>query len=353
MINPSGVSVWKEGNSCIWQKNGVWQVEDGKDTQEPQILCEDYFNKVNGQEINFSKDYYLPFAKKFAAEMHKVNSDFKIFTETEPMQTPAEWPQAADEQIIYCPHWYDGYVLYFKSFNPMIGANAFTQTAVFGRKNIKKSYSQQLGRFKKHAEDLLDNVPVVIGEIGVPFDMDQKKSFSSGNFNKQIKALDRCMNALEANLHSYSIWNYTADNSNERGDKWNDEDFSLFSPDQQDNPEDINSGGRALKAFLRPFPLKTAGTPLSLGFDIRTRAFEFSFISNSKIKQPGEIYIPKFQYPHGYIVDLSAGSFEKKPGKQKLLIYNPAEDQECILRITPRAKPRRISKKDTKSTKNK
>jgi hypothetical protein len=294
----------------------------------------------------------LPFAKKFTAEMHNVRSDYKIFIETEPMHTPAEWPEAAADQIVYCPHWYDGYVLYFKSFNPLIGANAFSQKAVFGRKNIKKSYAQQLGQFRKHAEDLLDNVPVVIGEIGIPYDLDHKKSFSSGNFDKQIKALDRSMKALEANLYSYTVWNYTSDNSNERGDKWNDEDFSLFSRDQQDNPEDINSGGRALKAFLRPFPMKTAGTPLSLCFDIRTRTFEFTFRSNSKIKQPGEIYIPNFQYPHGYIVDLSAGSFDKKPGKQKLLIYNPAEDQDCILRITPRAKPGRRTKRDEKSSKN-
>ena len=349
VINPGGVSVWKEGYHCIWQQNGVWQSEGEK---EAFILREDYFCEVNGKEIDFSKDYYLPFARRFAAEMHKVRSDYKIFIETEPMQPPAEWPDAAADQIVYCPHWYDGYVLYFKSFNPLIGANAFTQKAVFGRKNIEKSFSLQLGQFRKHAEELLDNIPVVIGEIGIPFDLDEKKSFSTGNFKKQIKALDRSMKALEANLFSYTIWNYTADNSNERGDKWNDEDFSLFSPDQQTDPTDIHSGGRALKAFLRPFPLITSGTPLKLHFDLRTRTFEYSFIANSKIKQVSEIYVPEFQYPYGYIVDLSAGSYEKVQEDQKLLIYNPSEDQECVLYITPKPRPRssKNSKNDTIKT---
>ena len=128
--------------------------------------------------------------------------------------------------------------------------------------------------------------------------------------------------------------------------------FSLFSPDQQTDPTDINSGGRALKAFLRPFPLKTSGTPLKLHFDLRSLTFEYVFMANSKINQVSEIYIPELQYPYGYIVDLSAGSYEKVQKDQKLLIYNPSEDQECALLITPKPRPRssEINRNDTIKT---
>ena len=57
---------------------------------------------------------------------------------------------------------------------------------------------------------------------------------------------------MEANLVSCTLWNYTADNSNGRGDQWNGEDLSLFSRDQQKDAADINSGGRALAAGTRP-----------------------------------------------------------------------------------------------------
>ena len=39
------------------------------------------------------------------------------------------------------------------------------------------------------------------------------------------------MTALEENFASFTLWNYTADNTNTHGDQWNDEDLSLFSRD--------------------------------------------------------------------------------------------------------------------------
>lgn len=41
------------------------------------------------------------------------------------------------------------------------------------------------------------------------------------------------MGALDKNLLSFTLWNYAANNTNARGDGWNDEDLSLFSRDQQ------------------------------------------------------------------------------------------------------------------------
>jgi len=78
------------------------------------------------------------------------------------------------------------------------------------------------------------------------------------------------MRALEANLLSYALWNYTSDNTNQHGDLWNDEDLSIFSPDQRTDPANINSGGRALRAVIRPYAVSTAGIPVSLKFDYRS-----------------------------------------------------------------------------------
>ena len=60
-----------------------------------------------------------------------------------------------------------------------------------------------------------------------------------------------------------------ADNDNRWGDQWNDEDLSIFSRNQQADPEDVNSGGRALEAVVRPYARAVAGEPLRMTFDVK------------------------------------------------------------------------------------
>ncbi|MCJ7559593.1 heliorhodopsin HeR, partial [Candidatus Bathyarchaeota archaeon] len=62
-------------------------------------------------------------------------------------------------------------------------------------------------------------------------------------------------------------------------------DFSIFSRDQQDNPDDITSGGRALSGFVRPYARKTAGEPVSMSFDLATKAI------STVVKQVAELRI--------------------------------------------------------------
>jgi hypothetical protein len=200
---------------------------------------------------------------------------------------------------------------------------------------VRKSFIAQMGRFHQYARENLGEAPVLVGEFGIPFDMDGKRAFRSGDFRQQVKALDRSFQAIEANLLDCTLWNYTADNTNERGDMWNDEDLSLFSRDQQDEPEDLHSGGRALEAALRPYPRATAGEPLHLSFDIRRRRFEFTFRHNPAIIAATEIHIPAYQYPDGIRIEVTDGTYEIKP-EQQLLIYRHGMDKsEHTLIIRP------------------
>ena len=98
----------------------------------------------------------------------------------------------------------------------------------------------------------MGGVPTVIGETGVPFDVQEKRAYKTGDFRTVIRAMDRTLRAMDDALVSYTLWNYTSDNTNAHGDLWNDEDLSIFSRDQQTDPDDINSGGRALEAVVRP-----------------------------------------------------------------------------------------------------
>ena len=86
-------------------------------------------------------------------------------------------------------------------------------------------------------------------------------------------------NALDTLLINSTQWNYTASNRNDLaiGDGWNQEDLSIFSRDQQTNPADINSGGRALAGFVRPYAMATQGTPRKMKFDRVTGLFDYTF----------------------------------------------------------------------------
>ena len=146
--------------------------------------------------------------------------------------------------------------------------------------------------------------------------------------------MDRLLRALDANFHNFTLWNYTSDNSNERGDGWNGEDLSIFSRDQQTDPRDLNSGGRALEALVRPWPRRIAGQPLALRFNIKTREFTFSFKPDPDATAPTEIFVPAYQYPQGYVILVSAGRFSVDPGRQLVLWHGDAESKKYLIRIT-------------------
>ncbi len=182
----------------------------------------------------------------------------------------------------------------------------------------------------------MGGVPVLIGETGIAFDLNEKRAYRTGDFRNQVAAMDRTLCAMDDNLLSYTLWNYTADNTNARGDMWNDEDLSLFSRDQQTAPGDIHSGGRALQAVVRPYALAAAGEPLRMSFDIRRRIFEFTFHHDPQVTEPSLIFVPDYQYPNGYRVEVTDGSYEVRPNEQVLAYrHSPAREVHTI-RVRPR-----------------
>ncbi|MBN2502844.1 MAG: cellulase family glycosylhydrolase [Anaerolineales bacterium] len=336
LLNPEGVSLWMDGYEPVWKANGVWDAAGG----EVRLLRPDHFTRVDGKPISFNQDYLRPFANRYAAEIRAIDStperDPIIFVETVPMQELPQWGPEDAHNIASAPHWYDGVVLFMKTFNPMIGIDARTLKIQLGKRRIRKSFAEQLRRYKREAADYLGGVPTLIGEIGIAYDLDDKKAFRTGDFSQQVQAFDRTMVALEDALVSATLWNYTADNTNERGDLWNDEDLSLFSRDQQDDPSDLDSGGRALEAVVRPYAMKTAGTPLVMSFDHKTKVFAFQFEHDPAVDAPTEIFVPETQYPNGCNVQVSDGEYEIDAERQ-LLIYrhSPALNYHHI-HITPK-----------------
>lgn len=331
-VNEAHQRAWREGCDCVWNQNGIW---DFNASGTPHLLRPDHFTNVNGQSVDFSRDYYRPFANRFAAAIRKAHPEALIFLETQEDSPISAWGKDDAHQIVYAPHWYDAFVLVKKEYNPFLGVDSQKRRLVVGLSAIRRSYKHQLATIKQNAEQMLGDVPTILGEFGIPFDLGDKRAYQTGNFKTQVKALQRSMQAVEGNLLNYALWNYTPDNTNAHGDLWNDEDMSIYSDDQRTNPRDINSGGRGLEAVLRPYPMATAGELLEACFNCHRRVFKMRFRHDPELSAPTEIFVSNYHYPHGYSVRVSDGRYEIKRSQQLLLYWPGAERSVHKLTIKP------------------
>lgn len=329
-LNLEKESLWMPGYQDIWIENGVWAISH---SQEAKLIEPSHFSHVANHQINFLEDYYLPFLVKFSKAIRNATPDAIIFIDNIPATTPPLIPPTALDNIAFADHWYDGLSLLFKRYSPFIGYDTLNSRIVFGPGAIHKAFRLALQHPKELAKTRLNDAPVLIGEIGIPYDMSRKKAFRTGNFTEQAKTFDRTMQALEANLLSYTLWNYTADNNNQHGDLWNNEDLSIFSRDQQKDPNDINSGGRALEAVVRPYPVCTAGEPLSLRFDYRTGAFEFTYNADPQLGHPTVFFVPLLHYFAGVNIVASSGQVKLDLQHQQASHF-PIEPGPCTIRFS-------------------
>ncbi|MEP7292468.1 MAG: cellulase family glycosylhydrolase, partial [Chloroflexota bacterium] len=331
-VNPDGVRLWRDGFPDIWQQNGVWLDEGG----EIEVLHSDHFAMSAGRKAEFTRDYLKPFILRFVDAIRSVDPDALLFIEHAPGGGHVEWSADDAPQAVNAGHWYDGITLIGKHFNPDATIDFATGQFVNGAENVQQSFVGQLAHVKNESIEHMGGIPTLIGEFGIPFDLDDKQAYSDGNFSTHVLALDMYYDAMDANLLNCTIWNYTADNTNARGDLWNDEDLSIFSVDQLDEPDNINSGGRATEAIVRPYAQRTPGEPLRQSFDLPTHTFAYEFRHDAALNTPTEVFVPDIQYPRGAVVEVSDGSYTFDHATNLLTYQHTSEQATHTIRITPR-----------------
>ena len=332
LVNGGRVSAWQQGKGCVWQENGVWDFDAAG---APVLQRPEHFCGLNGRPVDFTQEYYRPFANRFAREIRAADPRAAIFLEAEAGGWPPLWEPEDAQRVVFAPHWYDDLLLVTKRFFPVLAYDSRAQKLVFGRGRVRRSMASQLACLKDGARERLGGAPTLLGEFGIPFDMNAAKAFANGDFRPHLGALQRSFRAIEENLLDCTIWNYTADNTHARGDQWNGEDLSVFSRDEQADPLDPDSGGRALQALVRPYPVATAGEPLHVSFDSRRRFFRFSFRHDPSIHAPTEIFVPALQYPDGVRVKVSDGAWEMQSEEQRLLYTHGTERREHFIQLSP------------------
>jgi hypothetical protein len=336
-LNPQGLSLWQPGVEPIWRRHGVWEIApDG----QPRLLKPDYFSAVDGKPANFEQDFFVPFVEKYARAIRQVDPQALVFITPPPAEIRTGPPGLAlqDPQgFVFTPHWYDGITVFFQQYIPMLGADFNREHVrfVFGRDHRRQAFARRIGQFIDQANQQLGGIPTVIGETGIPFNLQNKQAYRTGDFQKQIQAMDDVLQALEENRVDFALWNYTADNTNTHGDQWCGEDLSIFSRDQMSGSGSPYDGGRALRAIVRPYPRRTTGEPISQSFDLGTRVFEFAFRHAPQIEAPTEIFVPVYQYPQGCRVQVSDGTFEFEPADQLLRYWHTPQRPTHTIRILP------------------
>jgi hypothetical protein len=323
ILNIDGSTCWINQKDDIWRNEGVWDISEN---ENPYIKKNDHFTNVNGNKIDFHKDFLSPFIIRYTKEVRKIDPHALIFFEGYPGDTLfGTLPKfEIPDNSVHAAHWYDAATLVTK--RPFLRANydITRDKLVVGKKKVQKMFNKQLKLIKDYVNE---QIPTFIGEFGVHYDIYNKKAYK--NFLKKpnkawkphIKALDMYYNALDENLLHATQWNYTSDNNNTWGDLWNLEDISIFSRDQQRDPDDINSGGRALEGFCRPHLLRCAGFPQKMKFMRKKKIFSFEYIADPSIKEPTLIYIPKIQYPNGIYINQSNHELKMEHNEQILKIW--------------------------------
>ena len=319
--------IWTSGAKDIWRRLGVWDVVDGK----PVLLKPNYFASVDGRPVDFNR-YLKAFQLRYVRAIRKVAPDALVMQELSMLggEHRASGMALGVPGVVNEPHFYDASEGTTRRYTPDVTSDYLGHT-YSGRDAILGYYGSVL-RASKAESVALGGIPTLFGEAGLRFNINDNAAFKTGDFSAQEAHARLLFDALDQALASYTIWTYTPDNTNERGDQWSGEDFSIYSLSQRKNPADINSGGRALRQIVRPYPEATAGTPLSISFDTETRLFTYRFRSDRSVKVPTVIFVPKVQYPAGFTVAVNGGAAKAEPEQSRVSVTSSAPEVTVVVK---------------------
>ncbi|KAG8919147.1 hypothetical protein FRC00_011697 [Tulasnella sp. 408] len=162
-----------------------------------------------------------------------------------------------------------------------------------GNAAIRASLRSQLAILKEDPIEILGPYPTLIGEIGVPMEMDGKRAYGwtdggkyKGDYGQQVKALDASLNGADGtNALSYTTWTYCPDNNHQWGDGWNLEDLSLWSAD------DVRGARAPRMSPSRNYLPTPSSSKAQLLTTSRSRTSSTSSGPDTTIRQPQPTYV--------------------------------------------------------------
>lgn len=86
-----------------------------------------------------------------------------------------------------------------------------------GETGIRKCLRDQLKFLRDESLNYMGNHPLIFTEIGIPYDMDDKHAYKTGDYSSQISAMDANHFALEGSAsNGFTLWLYMTQVSTSR-----------------------------------------------------------------------------------------------------------------------------------------
>ncbi|CAO1629120.1 unnamed protein product [Parajaminaea phylloscopi] len=380
-VDPKGHRIWKSrggdpNDDCLWKDHGAWHW-DAK-TNRPVVLRDDFFTHDPraegdggrpGRKVEWYSDFYAPFVSKFSERMRtRGKNAMQMWFEPIPNEFHPPWfeqeklDKLSDEEVrglrtaslnqkyaaqtvittprprnvVFAPHFYDLNVLFNKAYNGILSVNVqglsrglfLPRGLYFFESGLRLNYSKQISNLVNYARTSLGEVPVVIGEIGIPFDINGGKAFVDGDWSRHEELLDALAHGMEeSQVNGWCWWNYNPDNLPDVGDTWNKEDFSVVSRTAQSN----QSQGRAIGPLIRPYAVRLMGVPVASTFDRHQGSFHLRYVNfatsppreqDEKKRLCNVIFLPQSHFAGAAIeIEVSDGEVELDAASQTLLWY--------------------------------
>ena len=115
----------------------------------------------------------------------------------------------------------------------------------------------------------------------------------------------------------------------------------VLAPSKAPTTDNINT--ELLKVLSRPYPQKTAGTPVKWDFDSDSKVFDMSYTTlradgAGSFAKDGEttIFVPKLHYPNGYKVSVSGGNLISEANAPYAVITANNGASQVAVKIEPR-----------------
>jgi hypothetical protein len=212
-------SGWKLGR-CVWAQHGVWEPETD------ELLNKEYFHKhpKTGEALDyevFTNTYYMDYYRRHRDAIRAHHKDSILFMQPPVLEIPPSIKDTEDDdpKMVYAPHYYDGVTLMTKKWNRYWNVDVFgimrgkyyspAFAIKVGETAIRNCFRDQLRAIRQEGEDYMGNHPVVLTEFGIPYDMDNKYAYKTGDYSSQSAAMDANHFAVEGSfMAGYTLWLY-------------------------------------------------------------------------------------------------------------------------------------------------
>jgi len=239
LVDPEGASAWlpagyddtKYGwkrdpnwrlGECLWAQHGVW------DPTQDRLLKKDYFSfsPRTGAKMDYEKftnTFFMDHFRCFRNAIRSVHKDAIILCQAPVLEIPPNIKGTEDDdpRLVFASHYYDGLTLLTKHWNRYYNVDVFgvlrgrylspAFALKVGETAIRNCLRDQLKAIREEGLEYTGIHPCLFTEIGIPYDMDDKYAYKSGDYSSQTAAMDANHFALEGSgAAGYTLWTYVS-----------------------------------------------------------------------------------------------------------------------------------------------